>query len=51
LYDFDWSGRPIPQDVKDFLRALRSQITTMDEAKRRQVYDVIGKIMELAAKK
>lgn len=49
LYDLDISGKPIPQDLKDHLRILRSQLSDMDEPKRQQIYQLFDKIMELAA--
>lgn len=51
LYDLDISGKPIPQDLKDYLRDIRSQLAGMDEAKRQQIYDLFSRIMDLAAKR
>ena len=50
LYDLDVSGKPIPQDIKDHLRGLRSDLASMDQDQRQQIYHLFAKIIELAAK-
>jgi DNA-binding XRE family transcriptional regulator len=51
LYDLDLTGKPIPQDVKDFLRDLRPDLATMSEAKRHTFYGLWSNVKMLATKK
>jgi DNA-binding XRE family transcriptional regulator len=51
LYDLDISGKPIPDDLKDYLRSIRGQLANMDERKRQEIYRLFSKIMELTTEK
>ena len=47
LYDLNLTGRPVPQDTKDFLRALKASLVERSPQQRHNLYALFNQILDL----